>query len=59
MREKLMADRMRYLQTLVKSLRAEVSSRELLVNPRLLWVICSMESQLKTMEKAYGGKAAV
>jgi hypothetical protein len=63
MREELMANRMRYLQTLVRSLRAEVSTRELLFNPRLLWIICSMEFQLKQMERAYVGtprtKAAV
>ena len=59
MREELMATRMRYLQTLVRSLRAEVSTCELLLNPRLLWIICSMEFQLKQMERAYVGTPAV
>lgn len=59
MREELMAARMRYLQTLVRSLRAEVSTRELLLNPKLLWIICSMEYQLKQMERAYVGTATV
>ncbi len=33
--EKLMATRMRYLQTVVKSVRAEISTRELATNPFL------------------------
>ncbi len=56
MREHLMAKRMRYLQTVLKGIRAEVSTDELIANPRLLQLIHSLEYQLREMEVAYVGK---
>jgi hypothetical protein len=53
MREHLMATRMRYLQTLLKSLRADISTKELATNPKLLRIVRSMEFQLKQMECIY------
>ena len=55
MREELMARRMRYLQTILRRLRAEISTDELIVNPKLLEVIRSFEFQLRQMEVAYVG----
>lgn len=54
-REELMANRMKYLQTLLRSLRAEVSTDELIQNQKLLQLIKNMEFQLKHMELAYVG----
>ncbi len=54
-RAELMANRMKYLQTLLRSLKAEVSTDELLQNQRLLELIKNMEFQLKHMELAYVG----
>lgn len=54
-RAELMANRMKYLQTLLRSLRAEVSTEELIENQRLLQLIKNMEIQLKHMELAYVG----
>lgn len=55
MRERLMATRMRYLQTALRSLRAEVSTDELIANPKLLLLIRSLEYHLKAMEAVYVG----
>ncbi len=56
MREKLMATRMKYLQTVVRNLRAEVSTNEMIVNPRLLHLFQAMEHHLREMEVAYVGR---
>ena len=56
MREKLMAARMRYLKTVLKMMRAEISTDELITNPKLLQLIRSLEFQLSEMEMAYVGK---
>ncbi len=56
-RAELMANRMKYLQTLLKSLRAEVSTDELIQNQKLLQLVKRMEFQLKNMEQAYVGKS--
>ena len=54
-----MANRMKYLQTLLRSLRAEVSTEELIENQRLLQLIKNMEIQLKHMEQAYVGSRKI
>lgn len=56
MREKLMATRMRYLQTMFRKLRGEISTQELIVNPRLVHLFQAMEYQLREMEVAYVGQ---
>lgn len=55
MREKLMASRMVYLQSIVRRLRAEVSTNELIVNPRLMHLFQAMEHHLRELEIAYAG----
>lgn len=59
MRQKaeLMANRMRYIQTLLKNIRSEVSTEELLLNEKILKLIRVMETQLKQMEITYVGKS--
>ena len=53
MREKLMANRMRYLQTAVRELRNVISTDELSTNRFLLRQIKIVENHLKHMEFAY------
>jgi hypothetical protein len=50
-----MSKRMRYLQTVLKSLRAELSTTELISNPDILKIIHAMELHLRQMEVAYVG----
>ena len=59
MREKLMATRMRYLQTILRGIRAEISTEELIKNPKLLQLIRKLEFQLREMEVAYVGKPEI
>lgn len=59
MREKLMATRMRYLQTILRGVRAEISTEELIKNPKLLQLIRKLEFQLREMEVAYVGKPKI
>jgi hypothetical protein len=51
--ERLMGTRMNYLQTLLKSLRSEISTHELATNPKLLSIMNSMDFHLKQMELLY------
>lgn len=55
--EKLMATRMRYLQAILKRIHAQISEEELVVNPRILQLICSLGLYLVEMEVAYAGKS--
>ena len=54
-----MASRMRYLQTVLKKIRAEISTEELISNPGMLLLFQSFERQLREMEVAYVGTPEV
>ena len=49
----VMAAQMRFLKRILKNLRAEISTHELLINPQLLRVIQATEYQLQQMERKY------
>jgi hypothetical protein len=57
-REKLMAGRMRYIQTAIKRLRSEISTGELLSNPQILPLFHAIERHLREMEAAYAWQSA-
>lgn len=49
----LMATRLRYLRNIIKNIRAEISTRELVVNTRLLHLFEALDCQLRELEATY------
>lgn len=52
-RERMMAGRMNYLSTVVRELKAELSTEEFIRNPKILRLLQLAEFQLREMERAY------
>lgn len=57
MREQIMANRMKYLRTIMRNLRAEISANELIINPRLIHLFQAVEYQLRELEMLYAGES--